>query len=153
MRGSRTLPEMHQDNPEFKIDRNGQWFHDGAPIARHALAKLFSDRALKMDVDGQYWLQTPFEKYPVEVEDVPYIITDYEERGGAFIFTTNMAERVEVNDAHPIELREYKGDMLPYICVRENLYARLGRQMYYHLVHGYGDEIVSHGKIYKLGMV
>ena len=67
-----------RDNPDFKIARDGTWFHNNAPIQREALARLFSDRALKIDEHGQYWLATPFEQYPVEVEDVPYVIVDYE---------------------------------------------------------------------------
>ena len=65
---------------DFKIAYDGTWYHDGAPIKREALAKLFSDRALKIDKDGKYWLQTPYEKYPVEVEDVPYVIVDYNQK-------------------------------------------------------------------------
>lgn len=126
-----------EDNPDstadFRIDRDGQWYHDGAPIKREALAKLFSDRALKMDEDGLYWLQTPFEKYPVEVEDVPYVIVDYQREKGALTFYTNMNETTK----SPIEMREE----IPYVEVRDGLYARINRSVYYNLIDQFGADI------------
>ena len=59
--------DIQKQPADFKITRDGTWYHDGAPIKREALAKLFAGRALKVDGDGNYWLQTPFEKYPVEL--------------------------------------------------------------------------------------
>lgn len=123
------------DNPDFKIDRNGTWYHEGAPIKREALAKLFSDRALKMDEDGNYWLSTPFEKYPVEVEDVPYVAVDYVEEGGKLTFRTNMHETTDKK----IEMR---GE-IPYVEVRDGLYARVSRAVYYNLVEQFGPEILK----------
>ena len=126
-----------EDNPDstadFRIDRDGQWYHDGAPIKREALAKLFSDRALKMDEDGLYWLQTPFEKYPVEVEDVPYVIVDYQREKGALTFYTNLNETTK----SPIEMREE----IPYVEVRDGLYARINRSVYYNLIDQFGADI------------
>ncbi len=142
-----------QDMPtgDFRIDLNGQWFHEGAPIGRKALAKLFSDRALKIDAAGKYWLQTPFEKYPVKVQDVPYVIVDYTDEGGAIEFVTNMEERVSLGPDNPLELREFEGQMLPYIDVRDGLYARLGRNVYHALVQKYGAAIESRGAVFPLG--
>lgn len=125
------------ETADFKISYDGTWYHDGAPIKREALAKLFSDRALKIDEEGRYWLQTPFEKYPVEVEDVPYVIIDYEDKGGNLVFRTNMEEMT----GNPIEMRSTpKGD-IPYVEVRDGLYARIGRSMYYSLIDNLGPEI------------
>ena len=135
----------------FKIDRDGQWYHDGAPIDRKALAKLFSDRALKRDEGGEYWLQTPFEKYPVEVADVPYVIVDFEEVNAGIDFITNMEERVPLGPEHPLELREFDGVMLPYIEIRDGLYARLGRNVYHELAQRFGVNIKSRGGQYPLG--
>lgn len=122
-----------KETADFKIARDGTWYHDGAPIKREALAKLFSDRALKIDEDGNYWLSTPFEKYPVEVEDVPFVIIDYEGKPGALKFRTNMDETTQ----KPIEMR---GE-IPYVEVRGGLYARIGRSMYYNLIETFGPKV------------
>lgn len=136
---------------DFRIDKGGQWFHDDAPIGRKALAKLFSDRALKRDAEGQYWLQTPFEKYPVAVEDVPYIIVDYTAEGGAIDFVTNMEDVVALGPDNPLELRDFEGQKLPYIAVRDGLYARLGRNVFHELVQHFGAHIESRGATFALG--
>lgn len=119
--------------PDFSIDKNGQWYHEGDPIKREALAKLFSDRALKIDEDGNYWLATPFEKYPVEVEDVPYVVVDYEGQGSDLTFRTNMDETTD----KPIEMR----GGVPYVEVRSGLYARINRAVYYNLIEEFGTEL------------
>lgn len=139
---------MNKDqNADFRIDRNGAWYHDGAPIQRAALAQLFSDRALKIDEDGNYWLQTPFEKYPVEVEDVPYVVVDYEAKDGDIDFRTNMEEIIALGPEHPLELR----GGIPYIEVRDGLYARVARSVYYNLVEMAGTVITSRGAQFPLG--
>ena len=138
-----------QTTADFKIAYDGTWFHDGARIQREALAKLFSDRALTVDEEGQYWLQTPFEKYPVEVEDVPYVIIDYQRNEGGLELITNMEEVITVGPDHPIELREE----IPYVEVRDGLYARIGRSVYYNLIEEFGPTLESNGHSYKLGEV
>ncbi len=138
---------------DFKIAYDGTWFHEGVRIQRDALAKLFSDRALKIDTDGNYWLQTPFEKYPVEVVDVPYVIVDFNATPGGLDLTTNMGETVALGPDHPMELKADKttGETLPYIEIRQGLYARLGRPVYYNLVQKYGQQVKSRGGVYSLG--
>ena len=130
---------------DFKILRDGSWLHDGDPIKREALAKLFSDRALIIDEEGHYWLRTPYEQYPVEVEDVPYVIVDYE----GLNLRTNMEEIVALSDQTKWELREG----IPYIEVRNGLYARLGRAVLYNMIEEFGAAIDVNGKSFPLGEV
>ncbi len=122
-----------EETADFRIARDGTWFHDGDEIKREALARLFATRALKIDEDGKYWLSTPYEKYPVEVEDVPFIIVDYEKDGDVLTFRTNMDETT----TNCIELR----DELPYVDVRDGLYARINRAVYYNLIEEFGPEV------------
>ncbi len=120
----------------FRIDYDGVWFHDGAVIKRHALAKLFADKGLRIDSDGQYWLSSPEEKYPVDVADVPFVIVDYDIRADEVDLVTNMGDLVPLGPDHILELRpEPQGGVLvPYIEVRKGLYARLSRPVFYNLV-------------------
>ncbi len=132
---------------DFRIDAQGRWYHDGAPITRKALAELFARRALKIDESGRYWLQTPYEKYPVEVEDVPFIIVDYRHEADMIVMTTNFDEEVCIGPEHPLELRAG----LPYIEVRDGLYAKVSRSVYYNLVEEFGSSLKSSGRTYSLG--
>lgn len=140
---------------DFKIAYDGTWFHEGVRIQRNDLAKLFADRALKVDGEGNYWLQTPFEKYPVEVEDVPFVVVDYTEQNGGLDFMTNMGDTVAMGPENPLELRKDKksGDLLPYVQVRGGLYARLSRPIYYNLAQRFGKMIESRGGTFPLGEI
>lgn len=138
---------MDEQTPDFKIAYDGTWFHNGAPIQRAALAKLFSDKALKIDENGRFWLATPFEKYPVEVKDVPYVIIDYEARTREIDLRTNMDEIVPLGPDHKLELR----GGIPYVEVRKGLYARLGRAVYYNMVEAFGASVTSRGVEHPLG--
>ncbi len=123
--------------PDFKILRDGTWFHDGAEIKRAALAKLFSDKALIIDEGGKYWLKTPFEQYAVAVEDVPFVVIDYEASDDSVTFKTNMQETVALEEGANWELR----GGVPYIEVRKGLFARIGRSVYYNLVEQFGSDV------------
>lgn len=132
---------------DFKITYDGTWYHEGAPIKREALAKLFADRALKIDEAGQYWLKTPYEQYAVDVEDVPFVVKEYAQQDNDIHFTTNMNDTVICGPDHPLELR----NNIPYIEVRNGLYARISRPVFYHLIEEFGAEITSQGMKFKLG--
>ena len=137
----------------FRIDENGEWFHNGAPINRKALAKLFADKGLKIDEEGKYWLQSPFEKYPVEVDDVPFIIIDVQQSAEGLDLVSNMDEIVPLGAEHPLELRfnESQQMKLPYVHIRAGLYARLGRNVYHELVQKYGADVQSRSVDHPLG--
>ena len=134
-----------ETNPDFKIMRDGTWYHEGAPIMRAALAKLFSDRALSIDETGKYWLKTPFEQYPVEVEDVPYVIVGYD----GLDLRTNMEEHIEMTANTNWKLRQG----VPYIEVRAGLYARIGRATLYNMIEEFGEAIKVDGTVFPLGEV
>lgn len=129
---SNARTESTENYGDFAIDYNGQWFHEGDPINRKALAKLFADRALVIDLQGDYWLKTPFEQYPVNVEDVPFIVVDYKKSGDDYDLVTNMEETVPLGPDHPLFLKTEpkNGDKVPYVEVRDGLFARLGRNVF-----------------------
>jgi hypothetical protein len=129
-----------ETEPLFRIDMDGQWYHDGAPIRRAELARLFATKGLRRAEDGTYWLQSPESRYPVTVEDVPFIIVDYDIQnpGPDQVITvvTNMGDRVTLDRDHTFSLRTTKrGEPdIPYITVRPGLDARVNRPTYYRLI-------------------
>lgn len=114
------------------ILKNGTWLHQGRPITRHNLVKLFAT-VLKIDEKGDYWLQTPVERGRIEVEDKPFIAVELKveasENGQNLLFRTNMDEWVTLDAAHPLLV-----DTSPYVMVRGGLAARLNRPTYYALM-------------------
>ena len=147
------------ENVHMKIDRAGKWYFMNSPIGRERMVKLFS-RVLRLDGD-EYYLVTPIEKIKIEVEDKPFVITDFDirevENNQVITFKTNTEELFELNDSHPlrVEINKNSSEPSPYIIVRKNLEGLISRNVYYKLIdlceevdgqHG----IYSHKIFYKL---
>ena len=133
------------DDQQFNIQiaADGRWFHDGGEIRRKALVKLFAS-VLRRDPAGVFWLETPVEKGRIEVADAPFIATRLivENVGAAsttadlaFSFVTNVDDEVPLDVAHPIQMLASPDDdgKRPYIEVRDGLFAKLSRPVYYEL--------------------
>src|SRR3569833_4021804 len=71
--GDRILPPVDRWDPPFcghsgmRIARDGTWYHEGAPIRRPAMVRLFST-VLRREADGRHMLVTPVEKLEIDVE-------------------------------------------------------------------------------------
>jgi hypothetical protein len=135
---SATLPKINScGDIGLKIGRDGTWFYEGSPIGRKPLVKLFAS-VLRREADG-YYLVTPVEKVPIEVEDAPFLAVAMEatDEGETqrLRFRTNLDETVEAGPSHALSFRiEPDGSFTPYIEVHEGLPARLTRPVYYELV-------------------
>ncbi len=139
------LPPVEKWDPPFCGDLNmqikldGRWFYENSPIGRLALVKLFSS-VLKKEGE-QYFLVTPVEKVGLEVEDVPFLITQWEKANNTYHFTTQTGDELTLDEDHPIELRQPPQALsdpnatpIPYIKVRRNLWARFNQNVYYQLI-------------------
>ena len=60
------------------VDKEGQWFHHGAPIVHRDLIALFY-QSLHVNEDGQYFIRFKGQVCRLDVEDTPYVIvrTDF----------------------------------------------------------------------------
>ena len=139
------LPPVHLWNPPFcgdidmEIRRDGTWFHEGTPIGRAPLVRLFST-ILKREGD-RYFLVTPVEKVGIRVEDAPFVAQDFtvtDEGSGpgqVVTFTTNVGDSVVAGPDNPIRvLRDDAGEPSPYVHVRAGLEALIDRKSFYRLV-------------------
>jgi len=141
--GSDRLPPVARWNPplsgdiDIRIARNGDWFHEVAPIHREGLKRLFSS-ILKRE-GGDYYLVTPAEKWRIEVDDVPFFVTGVERvvRDGqeALLFETATGERVVAGQAHPLRvvIDPESGEPAPYLLVRDGMEGLLARGVFYQL--------------------
>jgi hypothetical protein len=114
--------------PRLRIDVDGDWFDDDVAIT-HAgiLANLRS--LLKRDAEG-YFIQTRV-RIPVEVEDVPLVVTRIERLGETLhAFLSDGTEA----DVDPATLRVGPDDV-PYCAVRDGAFeARLSRAAAFQLL-------------------
>ena len=82
----RRLPPVDKWNPErcgdseMRIARDGTWYHQGAPITRPAMVRLFST-VLRREPDGNQVLVTPVEKLDIEVESTPFRAVEMQSEG------------------------------------------------------------------------
>lgn len=131
---------------DMKILRDGTWMHDGAPIRRAALVKLFST-VLRRDRDGRYWLITPAEVARIEVEDAPLLAVEMQRDGDALKFRTNVDTWVTAGKDRPLRVDiAGDGEPRPYIRVADDgTEARLLSQVFYDLVEQ-ADEETEDGK-------
>jgi len=142
---SRGLPPVHLWNPahcgviDIVIKANGLWIHEGTPIGRPALVRLFST-ILRLDPDG-FHLVTPVEKLRIEVEDAPFIAIALDAvadsaAGPLLRFTTNVGDEVEAGEGNAIrvETDPATGEPRPYLHVRRGLEALIARSVFYQLV-------------------
>jgi hypothetical protein len=137
--GGRALPPVHLWNPphcgaiDIVIRRDGTWRHEGRPIGREALVRLFST-VLRKDPDG-YHLVTPAEKLRITVEDAPFVAVAVDRVGDALRFTTNVGDVVDADADHPlrVEVDPQTGEPRPYVRVRAGLDALISRPVFYEL--------------------
>ena len=140
---------------DIRIARDGTWFHEGAPIGRKALVKLFAS-VLRRDAEGDYWLVTPAERGRIAVEDAPFIAVAADAAGSGadqrLTFRTNLDHEVTAGPDHPIRVAHdaLSGEPSPYILIRDRLAARIARPVFYELV----DRAVARetGKGTELGL-
>lgn len=161
----RGAPPVHLWNPphcgeiDIRIARDGTWYHEGSPIGRPALLRLFAS-VLRRDPDG-FCLVTPAEKLRIAVDDAPFVAIGVEEADGALRFATNVGDVVEAGSEHPIRVAgEPGGEPRPYVEVRRGLEALIARPVFYELAAlgrvqqtpaGLRLEVVSKGQAFDLG--
>ena len=136
------LPPVERWNPErcgdsgMRIARDGTWFHEGSPIGRPSMVRLFST-VLRREPDGRYVLVTPVEKLDIEVEDAPFVAVEVrsegEERGRSLAFRLNTGDLVVAGPDHPLRFEESEDGPRPYLHVRGGLEALVARSAYYEL--------------------
>ncbi len=135
----RALPPVHLWNPpscgeiDIRIRKDGTWFHEGTPIGRPGLVRLFST-VLRRDPDG-YYLVTPAEKLAITVEDAPFTAIGLEQGIGVLSFVTNVGDIVEAGPDNAIRVAAGEGgEPRPYVHVRAGLEALILRPVFYELV-------------------
>ncbi|WP_269220887.1 DUF1285 domain-containing protein [Brevundimonas vesicularis] len=158
------LPPVHLWHPEhcgdidIVIRTDGVWMHEGSPIGRKELVRLFST-VLRKDPDG-YHLVTPVEKLKISVEDLPFRAVAMRREGGDLIFTTDVGDEVRASEADPIvvETDPTTGEPAPRIHVRRDLWARIARSVFYEMVEMAQEVdgrlvVQSGGQVFSLGAV
>ncbi len=139
---AKKLPPVDHWNPShcgdsgMRIARDGTWFHEGSPIGRAAMVRLFST-ILRREADGRFVLVTPVEKLDIEVEDAPFTAVELKSEGEgterSLAFRLNTGDVVVAGPGHPLRFAERGDGPHPYLLVRRGLEALVARSVYYEL--------------------
>lgn len=145
----RRLPPVEQWNPQscgdsgMRIARDGSWHHDGAPIRRPAMVRLFAS-LLRREPDGSHVLVTPVEKLAIEVEATAFVAVAMESHGAGenrrIALQLNGGDALLLGTAHRLRIVEEEHGPLPLVNVRGGLEAALARPVYYELAQIALDE-------------
>ena len=145
----RRLPPVESWNPahcgdsEMRIGRDGTWFHQGSPIGRQAMVRLFST-ILRREPDGAYVLVTPVEKLTIEIEDAPFVAIELKSEGEGerrrLAFRLNTGDLVVAGPDRPLRFEQRGDGPHPYLAVRAGLDALVARPVYYELANIALDE-------------
>jgi uncharacterized protein len=160
------LPPVEQWDPQhcghsgMRIARDGTWYHEGSPIGRAAMVRLFST-ILRREADGRFVLVTPVEKLDIDVEDAPFTAVEVRSEGdGAarkLAFRLNSGDIVIAGPDHPLRVEERADGPHPYLLVRRGLEALVTRAVFYELAEAAlaegGDPVGlwSEGAFFALG--
>ena len=138
----RSIPPLDQWHPkhcgamDLKVKANGEWWHEGQLIKRQSMIDLFSTVLWKEG--GKFYLKTPVEQIEIEVEDEPLFVNSVEQiqlEGLHYIqLSTTTQDVVIVDQEHPIFMREFDGELRPYVHVRFGINALIQRASFFHLI-------------------
>lgn len=138
----RRLPPVEKWNPTscgksgMRIASDGTWYHDGRPITRPEMVRLFST-ILRREGDGSHVLVTPVEKLEIEVERTALRAIEMHSEGKGearrIAFSLDSGDAVILGGDHPLHLVEEANGPSPRVSVRHGLEAELSRPVYYEL--------------------
>ena len=150
----RRLPPVEQWNPthcgdsEIRIARDGVWYHQGSPIGREAMVRLFAS-ILRREADGSHVLITPVEKLDIVVDDAPFVAVEVKAEGwgrdATLAFRLNTGDLVTAGPANPLRFAAADDGPRPYLAVRGGMEALVARSVYYELADR--AEADEHGAI------
>jgi hypothetical protein len=138
----RRLPPVDQWDPErcghseMRIARDGTWYHQGSPIRRPSMVRLFST-VLRREPDGRHMLVTPVEKLEIDVEATAFraieMTSEGEGQHRCIAFALESGDAVILGPNHPLKVIQTDQGLSPRILVRHGLEAELTRPLYYEL--------------------
>jgi hypothetical protein len=139
---ARGAPPVDRWNPErcghsgMRIARDGSWWHDGAPIGRPAMVRLFAS-VLRREPDGNHVLVTPAEKLVIDVDSTAFRALAMRSEGEAesrrLAFSLDSGDAVIAGPENPLRVIDTPAGLSPRLTVRHGLEAELARPVYLEL--------------------
>ena len=139
---------------DIRIAADGSWYHDGDPIRREAIVRVFAS-ILRREEDGEFYLVTPVEKWRIQVDAHALIVTDIDTSPDAakptLTATLNTGRQLEINRDHRLFLDPAQGNAC-CMRARHGLSAMFTRAAWYRLAElaDENGEVESAGERFSL---
>lgn len=135
---------------DIVIRADGSWWHEGRAFERQDLVRLFA--SILRHESPDYFVLTPVEKWRIQVEDRPFVVTLIAADADGIEFVTNVGDSGRIGPEHPLRLSHRPGEPepLPEVLIRHDLWARLSRNAFYELVE-HAQEIDGQWRILSDG--
>lgn len=126
----------HCGESDMRIARDGTWYHQGQPIGREAMVRLFAT-VLRREPDGSHVLVTPVEKLRIAVEATAFraltMTMEGQGRDRRIGFGLDSGDAIIAGAAYPLQVVDTPAGPSPRLAVRHGLEAELSRALYYEL--------------------
>lgn len=165
----RPLPPVERWSPAYcgeidiEIRADGSWWHEGAPIKRQELVKLFASILIRED--EHYYLVTPVEKVRIRVALHPLIAIDAEplravdgvdplrhDSHPIQVLTLNTGGQIPVGTRYPLSL-EPRANGAAFVTLERGLTALFSRAAWYRFVAAADDTGTVHSGDYHFALV
>ena len=126
----------HCGDSEMRIAADGTWYHQGRPITRPAMVRLFAT-VLRREPDGSHVLVTPVEKLAIAVDRTAFRAIEMTSEGAReqrrLAFRLDSGDALIAGPMHPLAMVATADGPSPRLAVRHGLEAELARPVYYEL--------------------
>ena len=120
---------------DIRIDHSGNWIHEGGIIRRLSMVRVFS--SILRREGSRYYLVTPEVKLEIQVDDVPFLVTNMESSGVGksriVAFVTSAGDYLTLDTKHKLSVEDHGHGAKPYVVVRQDMQALLSRAVYYQI--------------------
>jgi len=139
-----------KDDPEpcmIYVDKDGAWFHNGAPIVHRGFLLLFY-QSIRLDDQGRYIIKLHNQTCRLDVEDTPFVVLGVtflpkgDDRGDDCFMLHLIDETQEPLDPATLTVGN---DHVLYCKIRQRRFtARFSRPAYYQLAQHIQEDPESH---------
>ena len=112
----------------FFVDKDCNWFQDGKPITHQGICK-FNYKYLKIDQNGEFYIQEGESTAYVEFEDKPFIVksVDAAEQSTVLYLNDSTQAQLDINSL-------YFKENIPYCSVKKGCFeAKFSRPALYQI--------------------